>query len=223
MKFKTPLILFFLVFLLILATPTSAHNPRLVFDQESSLDKPFLITQPDISQAFYGQLRGANDYYQVNLNSDQAFYFQILVPDVPNIQKNISAELINLNTQELITTLKPEEATWNNFYEPFGGDNYWQGPEATINLLAGNYLIKVFNPNNDGKYVLVVGQKESFPLSEIIRTTRDLPVLKIYFDRSPLTAYFNYSGLFLGASLLILVILVIVIRLIYRKFKQHVK
>jgi len=221
MNKKINLILLFLTLSLLITSAVSAHNPRLVFNQESSLDNPFIITNPDVSQAFYGQLRGQKDYYQVNLDQPQSFYFQILVPDIPNIQKNISAELINADNQELISVLKPELATWDNFYEPFGGDNYWQGPEATINLTSGHYLIEITNPANDGKYVLVVGQKEYFPFSEIIQTTKDLPLLKTYFNKSPFTAYFNYSGLFLGISLLILIILIIVIRLVYRKFKKH--
>jgi len=223
MKLKLVLFFSFLIFFLLIASVTSAHNPRLVFDQESSLDNPFIITKPDISQAFYGQLRGHEDYYRVNLDIEQPFYFQILVPDITDIDKNISAQLINLENQEVITVLNPEAAVWSNFYEPFGGDSYWQGPGETIELLAGGYLIKIANPANEGKHVLIVGQKESFPLSEIARTTKDLPLLKTYFNKSPLTAYFNYSGLFLGGSLLILVILIIVIRLVYKKLRKHDK
>ncbi|HML19860.1 MAG TPA: hypothetical protein PKD74_04760, partial [Candidatus Dependentiae bacterium] len=54
------------------------------------------------------------------------------------------------------------------------------------------------------KYVLVVGQKERWPLSVIIRTYYSLPAIKRYFNESPLLAYYNLSGAALAIAILTL-------------------
>ena len=73
-NFKLPLLIAPL-FLLGLAAPASAHNPRLVYDINPQLDKPIEISSPDVSQAFYGKLSGTDEYYHFQLAEKQDFYF----------------------------------------------------------------------------------------------------------------------------------------------------
>jgi len=86
---------------------------------------------------------------------------------------------------------------WRPFYEPFGGDHYLLGPEYDGQVPAGAYAVVVTSLDNTGKYVLAVGRKERFPPGAMARTLVTLPRLKRYFGKSPLTAYFNLSGVFL--------------------------
>lgn len=73
------------------------------------------------------------------------------------------------------------------WYEGFAKDDYMKGPEygenfkSTEKLSAGSYQIKVFNEENEGKYVLAVGDVESFPANEIIKALFVVPYLKILF------------------------------------------
>ena len=94
---------------------------------------------------------------------------------------------------------------------------YWEGPEFRSNppedelpegveVSEGTYTISIFSSDNEGKYVLVVGEREEFPLNEIIKTLFVLSTLKAQFSgKSSWTAYFNLIGLFLLISVLVIV------------------
>lgn len=66
------------------------------------------------------------------------------------------------------------------------------------------------SPDNLGKYVLVGGEKESFPPGEMARTLAVIPKLKKgYFDKPAWTAYLNRVGLFLGGTIAVVAGIVI--------------
>lgn len=209
--------LIFLVIFGLLAAPALAHSPRLVERQDALEERPIVINNPDISQAFYGRLKGWSEYYQVSFPAAQEFYFQTLVPDIQNIQKNISAELIETESGKIIARLDASKSEWLEFFEPFAGDRYFTGPEKTLGLDPGTYLIRVYNPENEGKYILVVGKKELFTAKEVFNTIVSLPSLKLYFNESPWGAYFNRVGLFLGAAILALILVLWFLRFVFRR------
>lgn len=205
-----------------------AHQPRLVQGKEA-----VVIKNPEISQAFYGELSGQPQIFEINSANNFAFYAGLLVPDLPGIKKDIFVDIYYSagGKQNLAARLNGPRHEWTQFYEPFAGDSYWQGPELKTPGKTGQYLIKVFSGcpaganeaalvaedcANQGKYVLVVGEKETFPLVEILRTIFVLPQLKAgFFDKSPLSAYFNYTGLFLlGALIVLLIVIFVVIKII---------
>ena len=70
--------------------------------------------------------------------------------------------------QETLLELDGENYEWWEWYEPYGKKFYWIGPEygaefkSTNVYKAGEYLIKVFNNDNQGKYVLATGDIEKF-------------------------------------------------------------
>jgi hypothetical protein len=43
----------------------SAHQPRIEFGQPHPKSNPVIVSNPEISQAFYGDLQGQPDYYQI--------------------------------------------------------------------------------------------------------------------------------------------------------------
>jgi hypothetical protein len=199
-----------LVFVLAISL-ASAHQPRLVFDKTSSIENPFIISNPEVSQAFYGELKGMPDYYLID-SENFSLYLSILSPaGISNERKDFSVEV---NNGEII--LNGTNFTWTKFFEEFAGDNYWQGPEIEVNASAGKYLVKVSNPDNTGKYSLVVGRIESFPFGETVKTIYVMPKLKTFFETSPFTAFFNIIGLFLFGAIAIIITLILIIRLISR-------
>jgi len=116
------------------------------------------------------------------------------------------------------------EVDWTYFFEEFGGDGYYQGPEFKEEVEKGEYQIEVFSPDNQGKYVLAVGEKEEFPLDETINTLLLLPSLKKnFFNKPPLTAYFNLIGLFLFVPLVILLAISLGFFFFFRKKKKEKK
>lgn len=194
----------------------SAHQPRLTYDWNlPDKSNPAVISNPDVSQAFYGALNNAPHYFQFTLDKPMDFYFGVLVPDLPGIGKDISAELSADSMAGLI--LNGEKFNWTQFYEEFAGDNYFKGPELKTALQPGTYQIKISNPSNLGKYVLVVGTVESFPLGEAMKALVTIPQLKVgFFEKSVLTSFNNVIGLYL---FLLLTTVTTVICAIFQIFK----
>ncbi|MEO0115055.1 MAG: hypothetical protein ABIK93_06220 [candidate division WOR-3 bacterium] len=176
------------------------HQPRLVLQKDLAFNYPFYIQNPEISQAFYGELTGSPHYYQINAEKEFKLYLNILVPDIKGARTDFSVEVskgkeLNLNGKGFV---------WQKFFEPFGGDHYLKGPEYEARVEKGEYLIKVYNDDNFGKYVLAVGDIESFPPRAMIQAFFAMPRLKKFFNKSPFTTYFNRIGLYtLTASVIV--------------------
>lgn len=184
------------------ARPVEAHQPRIVTGEQT-----VIIKKPTVSQAFYGTLRGEPAAYQITAENEFTLYVSILVPDLPEQRRDFIVEVYQVDDRGeniLLSTLDGTHDAWEPFHEPFVNDNYYQGPESENKVPAGNYRITVSNPGQAGKYVLSVGQGESFSLAETMQTIQRLPDVKRFFNKSPWTAYFNLVGLFMIISLLIL-------------------
>jgi hypothetical protein len=121
------------------------------------------------------------------------------VPDIPGADTDYKIEISREG--EIIKVLDGAQHEWTPFYEEFAGDNYYSGPEHTQEVQAGTYNLEVSSSDNRGKYVLVVGQKEEFPINEFVNTIVTLPRLKQYFGKPAYTAYFNL----IGVSLLVII------------------
>jgi hypothetical protein len=216
---------FLIFFLLLITSLAQAHQPRLV--KENIIN----VKNPEASQAFYGKLTNTPHIY--NLKSENSFnlYVGILVPDVPNIDKDVSVLITkdhdphdhdDHNHEEFKVLLDGTTHKWTPYYEQHAGDEYFTGPALQskdsdpelhpkgVQAEAGSYTIKVFSSDNEGKYVLVIGTKERFPLNEIINTIVTMPQLKIYFEKSPFTAFSTPTMLvFLLIALLFFAVLII--------------
>lgn len=205
-----------------------AHQPRLA---ESNFIE---VQNPEISQAFYGELKGEPVYYKIDSSEPFNLYVGILVPDILNIDKDVSAEIYleKDGQKELLALLDGLNHDWPAYHEEFANDNYFWGPEFEAkdaegsipkgrNVEAGVYLVKVFSPDNQGKYVFVVGEKEEFPAGEIINTIKVLPKLKSdFFGKSAWSAFFNRIGLFLIIPLAIIVVVLVLIIFVVRKLSK---
>jgi len=202
-----------------LAPAVLAHEPRYIKD-----DQPVVIKNPDVSQAFYGELKGEPAYYLINLKRTQDLYFQILVPDLPGIEKNKTVTVEYLPEfgakPENFIKLSPDSAVWKNFYEEYAGDNYFKGPEEKKPGEAGYYIIRVDSPDDAGKYVLVVGEKEEFPAGEMAKALITIPQLKTQFFNKPVWQSFQGKlGKYFGLSLLILIVFGYMFRRFHRDFR----
>ncbi len=171
-----------------------AHQPRLVDDRPS-----IIVRDPEISRAFYARLAGNPQSYYIRSDVPLRLYVNILVPDMPGIDTDYEAVISREAGpgEEILARLDGKIYAWRPFFEPFGGDHYRVGPEYDEQVPAGTYVVTVSSPDNEGKYALAIGKIEKFPPKEMARTIVTLPKLKKYFGKSPVTAYFNLSGLFL--------------------------
>ena len=200
--------------LLLLAGTGLAHQPR--FPEPGTT----VVRHPEISQAFYAELTGSPQLYRIESPDSFRLYVQLLVPDIPGVTLDYSADIFTMAPagREPVARLDGPAAEWSEFFEPFAGDNYFTGPEIERPAGPGDWFVEVTSPDNAGKYVLVVGQGESFPPGEIARTLGVLPKLKRdYFGKPAASAYWNYIGLFIGGSALVVAGIVVGIVLLARR------
>lgn len=203
---KTWLILGFFVFLLASISIVSAHQPRLVVGNNATMENPIVIMNPEVSQAFYGELKGQANYYKITSDKPFKFYINLLVPSSQGIPPDfISAQLLD-SSGNVIITINGQNSTWEPYFEEFGGDYYLKGPEARANLTAGTYYIKVYNSANEGKYNIAVGEIESFPIDESLKALVTIPLLKEQFFGKPVTPLLlEFLGIILAlGSLMVL-------------------
>jgi hypothetical protein len=215
---KYPLII---IVLFLSPALTLAHQPRIV---ENYLTP---ISNPEISQAFYGELKGTQAEFRIVSAQDFKLYLGLLVLNFPNIKKDISAQIFRVRDgrEESVAILDGIHFVWTPFFEDFAKDNYFWGPEyATTDSVkgkelkgrlvpAGEYRIRVFNPENSGKYVLVTGFLEVFPWLEIVKASIILPRLKAQFFGYSLPELF--SSPYVWGYLLVIYVLAFLFGLLY--------
>ena len=51
--------------LIMVVSIADAHQPRIVFDNQTSPENPVKIEDPEISKAYYGILDGTPDFYDI--------------------------------------------------------------------------------------------------------------------------------------------------------------
>ncbi len=161
--------LFFFI-LILLSMPLYAHQPKLV-NESPTIDNPYKVIFPEVSKAYYSQLKGQPHFYIIESESDFLFYTSILSPKVGEDYTWFSIEVLDGN-QNLVYKADGSKLEWTAWYEPYARDWYWKGPEIGIDtgkefqgsfpINAGTYYIKVFNEKNIGHYSLAVGEAEFF-------------------------------------------------------------
>ncbi len=213
-KFKKSIII---AALLLTAIPglALAHQPRITENRET------IVTEPEISKAYYAKLQGEPDTYRIKADSTFNLYVNILVPAIDTQKdeqnKEVSAEIFKNGTK--IATLNGQNFEWKKFYEPFGADTYWMGPEYKTTAEAGNYEIRVSSPKNNVTYSLATGEVEAFNFKETINSLKLIPQIKqTFFQTSPIS--FIMSPLGLG-MIFALYLLAGIFGLIYRALLKY--
>lgn len=166
-----------------------AHLPRIIYNRSNDIQ----IKDPQASQAFYDELGGNPRNYLINSDTDFNLYINLLTPAYSNPNGKYSAKIFlikNGNDEEVAFIDGQTDFLWQEFYEPFGRDYYYKGPEFEKSLSAGDYKITVFSYENKGKYVLTVGKEEKFPLMEILNIYWVLPLLKQEFFKTSILEFF---------------------------------
>lgn len=206
-----------IIFSLLILTPlvTSAHQPRLVNQSE------IIVDQPEISKAYYGELKGESNIFKIKSDKSFNLYVGVLVPDIQNQKKDVSAIIIkNGDTNNPITTLDGPNFTWTKFWEPFGRDWYWKGPEYKTQAESGDYTIIISSPSNDSRYSLAIGEDENFNFQETINAINIIPRLKSnFFNESPAGFILSIFGV---SYLVIIFLLAFLIGFVYRAILRKV-
>ena len=180
------------IFFIMLAAQALAHQPVIVGNKTLEIDNP------EFSRAFYDELKGAPRSYLIDTDKEFDLYINLLVPKNTNPDGRYSARIYQINGERrtLLAEIIGDSIEWKEFYEPFGGDTYLKGPEFRQLVSAGKYEIEVYNQDNQGKYVLAVGEKEFFGPGEIANVYLTVPRLKAdFFGRSPVSFLWTPFGI----------------------------
>ena len=161
---------------------TLAHQPR------SPEGNEIIISDPEISKAFYSKLDGEPHIYTISSDTSLILYVNILVPDIPNQKKDLFVKIVkDGDVDNPLAILDGNNYEWTKFFEPFGHDSYWMGPEYESDVEAGEYQIIVSSENNDTKYSLATGKIETFDFKESINALTMIPKNKReFFEKSPI-------------------------------------
>ena len=162
-----------------------AHQPRVVDEGFATEKEPYIVEEPNISKAFYATLLGQPHFYKIDSDKTFPIYINVLTPG-KKIKPPFSFELLDGN-KKVLKSFNGKDHEWKIFYEKYGRHYYRMGPElgknhkSTMDLPKGTYYIKIFSDSNKGNYVLAVGQKESFPITEIFKTFFTMPTINSRF------------------------------------------
>ena len=164
-----------LILFLIFCTQIHAHKPVLNENSSYPPDAPYEIEDPEISKAIYSTLSGDPHFYRIQSEEDFDFYSGILAAKIGDcaLESKFSFEVLDSDFH-LLYLADGENFEWTPWYEEYGKQWYWNGPEIGQNFAsnkvfkAGTYYIKVFNDTNTGQYILAVGDIEKFSLTDIV-------------------------------------------------------
>ncbi|MFC1647568.1 DUF2892 domain-containing protein [Patescibacteria group bacterium] len=170
------------LFLVAFSGTALAHQPRNPEGNE------IVISDPEISKAFYSKLDGEPHIYIISSDTPFVLYVNVLVPDIPNQKKDLYVKIVkDRDVDNPLSILDGNNYEWTKFFEPFGHDSYWMGPEYESDVESGEYQIIVSSENNDTKYSLATGKIETFDFKESINALTMIPKNKReFFEKSPI-------------------------------------
>lgn len=208
--------IFFTIFLL-LPVITLAHQPQIV------TKTPVVVMQPEISRAYYAKLNGTPQIYLIQVNQPLNLYINILVPAIAGQKKDVSVMVLKDSKQ--LAILDGSNFKWKRFFEPFGFDTYWKGPEYKVLVEAGQYEVRVSSGKNDSRYALAIGEKEVFTFKEGLRDLSVVPQLKrSFFKESPISFILSPFGF--GEVVIIYLldlIVILILRAIFKKLRYGIQ
>ena len=164
-----------ILFLLGIFSQVYAHKPVLNDNSTYPADAPYEIEDPEISKAIYSTLIGDPHFYRIQSEVDFDFYAGILAAKIGECPLNSKFSFEVLDSEfHKIYLADGENFEWTPWYEEYGKQWYWNGPEIGQNFAsnevfkAGTYYIKVFNNSNTGQYIMAVGDIEKFSFTDIV-------------------------------------------------------
>jgi len=205
---RKKLYLFIFSFLFI-AGNASAYQPKLAYLQTGDIQ----IANPETSQTFYDELKGKPRDYFITSDKDFELDLSLSVPEVANRDGKYSLDLIWVdNGSQKVSSFDGSVSSWDSFYDSSTRDYYLKGLDSSGQLAAGKYKIEVYSKDNQGKYILTVGKKESADLLSSLNVYWQLPLLKVTFLKTSVLQFFltpyGIIGIGVIGSIIILILLI---------------
>jgi hypothetical protein len=191
--------------------------PLALFAQELRIAEstPVEIDDPEAYRAYYGKLEGQPDVYRIQAAEPFRLSVVILTPDVDGARTDFSARIVDTAApDEPFASVDGTTSEWVAFFDTSGRDDYLAGPLFQAGAPAGSYEIEVSNADNQGAYVLLLGEESAFSFGEILHRYSALPAIKSDFFGKPAYQAF-LAPLLLWPVLALLIVLAIIVFGIY--------
>lgn len=118
---------------------------------------------PEERQTVLGELDNAPEMYEIKSDTDFTLTAEIRAVPGSVAQPQFSGIIVRqkevLGVEE-VARLKATDATWAPVRDSVTGLVYQSGPFWSEKVKAGTYHVEVSTPNNTGKYLLVIGDKD---------------------------------------------------------------
>lgn len=174
--------------LLVLVPEASAHVPY-IERKDFTAEDQFEIADVEQSIAVYAWIEQAADvdFYAFVVDEPIQLFAELLVPvcpayadflpslallgpGLPAPQFELPVDLLEGHGAIVVPNVEPG-GNREQFYEPFGGKHYYEGPVLSENLQGiGTYMLITWDPYGlAGDYVAAVGTEERFNPRDIVR------------------------------------------------------
>lgn len=181
--------------LLFVAAGAWAHVPYLE-GTDLTATQPFRCPSATQSIAVYSWLESSTDvdFYTVTVTNQTDFFAELIVPVFePYAEFRPSMALIGRGlpapASPLPVPLPPGSGAIvlndagleprPQFYEPFGGKSYYQGPRLEMTLPPGRYTLIYWDPAGGiGDYTAAIGDKEVWGIKDILRALIVTPIIR---------------------------------------------
>jgi hypothetical protein len=119
--------------------------------------------EPEQQQIFLGELDNAPEMYEIKSKTDFTLTAEIRSIPGETAKPDFSGIIVRqkevLGVEE-VARMKATDSAWTPVRDKVTGLVYQSGPFFSQKVKAGTYHIEVSTPNNAGKYMLVVGDKD---------------------------------------------------------------
>lgn len=120
------------------------------------------IQNPETEQLILGELQDAPEMFEIV--TENPFTLSMEIRGVPDNTANTPPQLngIIIKQKEVrgveeIARLNATDSSWNLITDKITGLKYYAGTYFNETVEAGTYRIEISSPNNQGKYMLLVG------------------------------------------------------------------
>lgn len=176
-----------LLLLFCLCSPALGLASEKVFTTPDSVDDYISVSNPTQTTEFFGTLAGNPEMYELTLEERTRLVVALRVPVEAESQPSISGLLVKEAERgvEEVKRLPGQSDYLKKSYDFWTGDSYLRGPSLALELEPGDYLFEVSSPDNEGRYVLTIGDDDTLQLN-YWQALRHIYRVKLFLGKSSL-------------------------------------
>lgn len=163
-----------------------------------------VVNEPLRANRFFGELHEESAVFRFSLKEGGIIYLNLMTPVSVDGGGKFDAVIVNESAGTVTAVLEAGALAWQSYRDTSIGEDFLRGPELNMTVPAGEYRIVVTSQGNIGKFVLQIGQDESFSIGDYFALYKMGPTLKrVFFD----SARFSFFTSIVGFSFTLLFVL----------------